>query len=159
VGGLVAAGDGAFAGGAAGLGAAGFAPAGVAAGFIAAEALAGAGVLAGGETGVACGEEVAPSGVPHRAQNLNVAAFSVMQFGHCLGGAPAASRGPLAGGVTDGFCIIVGAPSPSMGAPHDRQEPTSVSLFAPQRGHSILRLYDAFRRRVKTGVPATFRGW
>jgi hypothetical protein len=86
---------------------------------------------------------VAPSGVPQRAQNLNVAALSVMQFGHCLGGAPAASLPPLAGGDETAFCIMVGALSSSMGAPHDKQEPTSVSLFAPQRGHSMLRFYAA----------------
>src|SRR4051812_48845144 len=32
------------------------------------------------------GAPVAPRGVPHRAQNLKVPAFSVMQFGHCFGG-------------------------------------------------------------------------
>jgi hypothetical protein len=82
---------------------------------------------------------VAPSGVPQRAQNLNVAALSVMQFGHCLGGAPAASLPPFAGWAGTGFCIMVGALSSSMEAPHERQEPTSVSLFAPQRGQSMLR--------------------
>src|SRR5207244_346485 len=39
------------------------------------------------------GAAVAPRGVPQRAQNLKVAALSVMQFGHCFGGAPCASRG------------------------------------------------------------------
>jgi hypothetical protein len=53
---------------------------------------AGAGLLGGPATFAAPdaegGTPVAPRGVPHRAQNLNVAAFSVMQFGHCFGGAP-----------------------------------------------------------------------
>src|SRR5438067_2522952 len=143
VGGLVAVGAAALVAAGAGLaaaaaGGAGFRAAAGGAGR-AAGAVAFAAGFAGAGVAVCCGAPVAPSGVPHRAQNLNVAAFSVMQFGHCLGGAPAASRGPVlpdaAGGVA-GFCIIVGKPS-SIGAPHERQEPTSVSLFAPQRGHSM----------------------
>src|SRR5438477_876455 len=145
-GGGLAAGAAAFAG-AAGAGAGGRAPAGLAAavGAALAAGLAGAG---GAAAGPGAGALVAASGVPQRAQNLKVAAFKVMQFGHCLGGAPAARRGPVlaAGGGATGFCIMVGALSSSspMGAPHDRQEPTSVSLFAPQRGHSMPCFYNTF---------------
>src|SRR2546428_5606682 len=70
----------------------------------------------------------AVSGVPHRAQNLKLAAFSVMQFGHCLGGPPdCCSRGP---GVRAAGFIMVGAAASSAGkaTPHERHEPTSVSL-------------------------------
>jgi len=66
-------------------------------GAFAAEAGAGLGapaVFAG--PGAEGGAPVAPRGVPHRAQNLKVAAFNVMQFGHCFGGAPCASRGAAA---------------------------------------------------------------
>ena len=91
--------------------------------------------------GPAPGAAVAPSGVPQRAQNLNVAAFKVMQFGHCLGGAPWARRGELIlaeGGAASGFWAMVGRLSSSLSAaPHDRQDPTSVSLCAPQRGQSM----------------------
>ena len=86
------------------------------------------------------GAPVAPSGVPHRAQNLKVAAFNVMQFGHCLGGAPWARRGepPLPGAAAVGFCAMVGRLSSSLiEAPQERQEPTSVSLCAPQWGQSM----------------------
>jgi hypothetical protein len=71
---------------------------------------------------------LAVSGVPHRAQNLKLAAFSVMQFGHCLGGPPDCCSLP-AGALADAF-IMVGAAGSSAGnaAPHERQEPTSVSL-------------------------------
>jgi hypothetical protein len=71
---------------------------------------------------------LAVSGVPHRAQNLKLAAFSVMQLGHCLGGPPDCCSLP-AGALADGF-IMVGAAGSSAGnaAPHERQEPTSVSL-------------------------------
>ncbi|HYY52931.1 MAG TPA: hypothetical protein VE755_08670, partial [Myxococcales bacterium] len=66
--------------------AAGFGGGGGAGGFGVAAARGGA---AGGfdAAGFGAGAAVAPSGVPHRAQNLKVAAFSVMQFGHCFGGA------------------------------------------------------------------------
>gem|GEM_PF-2752442 len=110
---------------------------------------AGAGVAAGvgaPRTGAA----VAPRGVPQRAQNLNVAALRVMQFGHCFGGvAEVESRGAggLAGIDTD-FCIRVGISSASE-APHERQEPTSVSFCAPQRGQSMRRFYSHPLSRVK----------
>src|SRR5882672_5131747 len=90
--------------------------------------------------GAEAGAPVAPSGVPHRAQNLKVAAFNVMQFGHCLGGAPWARRAepPLPGAADIGFCAMVGRLSSSLiEAPQERQEPTSVSLCAPQRGQSM----------------------
>jgi len=87
------------------------------------------------------GAAVAPSGVPQRAQNLNVAAFNVMQFGHCFGGAPWARRGELTlaeGGAASGFWAMVGRLSSSLSAaPQERQDPTSVSLRAPQRGQSM----------------------
>ena len=68
------------------------------------------------------------SGVPHRAQNLKLAALRVMQFGHCFGEPPACCSLP-AGALADGF-IMVGAAASSAGkaAPHERHEPTSVSL-------------------------------
>jgi hypothetical protein len=90
--------------------------------------------------GAEAGAPVAPSGVPHRAQNLKVAAFKVMQFGHCLGGDPWPRRGePLLPGAADmGFCAMVGRLSSSLiEAPQERQDPTSVSLCAPQRGQSM----------------------
>src|SRR5207302_20999 len=70
---------------------------------------------------------LAARGVPHRAQNLKLAALSVMQFGHCLGGPPACCS-LAAGALAEGF-IIVGAASSSAGkaTPHERHEPTSVS--------------------------------
>ena len=106
-----------------------------------ARAGAGGGLEAAGAPGFAPGAAVAPSGVPQRAQNLKVAAFSVMQFGHCLGGAPCARRGeltfPAAGPDAAGFCAMVGRLVSLIAAPQDRQEPTSVSLCAPQRGHSM----------------------
>src|SRR5437868_4953657 len=113
--------------------------------------LTGAGGLGGGAdfAGAAApfgagapGAAVAPRGVPQRAQNLNVAALSVMQFGHCFGGAPCASRGAaaLAGedGGPCGFCAMVGRFSLSLtAAPQERQDPTSDSLCVPQRGQSM----------------------
>src|SRR5438067_480903 len=111
--------------------------------FDAAGARAGAGgaLEAAGAPGFAPGAAVAPSGVPQRAQNLKVAAFSVMHFGHCLGGAPCARRGeptfPAAGPDAAGFCAMVGRLVSLIATPQDRQEPTSVSLCAPQRGHSM----------------------
>src|SRR5204862_76678 len=36
-----------------------------------------------------------------------------------------------------GFAGAAGLGGAGGGAPHERQEPTSVSLFAPQRGHSM----------------------
>jgi hypothetical protein len=109
--------------------------------------------------GAEAGAPVAPSGVPHRAQNLKVAAFNVMQFGHCLGGAPWARRGepPLPGAAAVGFCAMVGRLSSSLiEAPQERQEPTSVSLCAPQRGQSMRRFYDAGQRRVKAATSVGF---
>jgi hypothetical protein len=148
---------------------AGFAPAGGGAGLLTgaaagADAAAGfAGAGAGLATGAAAftaagtdpGAPVASSGVPQRAQNLNVAAFSVMQFGHCFGGAPCWRRGEVDfGGAAMGFCAMVGRLSSSLiGAPQDRQEPTSVSFCAPQRGQSMQGFYDAARRRVKAATP------
>jgi hypothetical protein len=76
-------------------------------------------------------------GVPQRAQNLKLAAFNVMQLGHCLGGPPACcSLG--AGPFVEGF-IMVGAPASSgcKATPHERHEPTSVSLWAPHLGQSM----------------------
>src|SRR5207248_1974944 len=85
----------------------------------------------GGGTKLAAGE-VAPSGVPQRAQNLNVAALSVLQLGQALGGALGdASRGAGRGG---GLATRGGAASSGIGAPQLMQEPTSVSFSAPQRG-------------------------
>jgi hypothetical protein len=93
--------------------------------------------------------------VPQRAQNLNVAAFKVMQLGHCLGGALVASRGAgLAAGAASGFWAMVGrlSSASTSAAPQERQEPTSVSLCAPHRGQSMQRFYAAARRRVKAAV-------
>jgi hypothetical protein len=117
-------------GAAAGLAAAGFAgaAAGAAAGFPGCEG----GLLP--EVGAA----VAPSGVPQRAQNLNVAALSVLQLGHCLGGTLVpASRGAAGQGATTRGCDMVGASSSGSEAPQDMHEPTSVSLTAPHLGHSM----------------------
>ena len=86
------------------------------------------------------GTPVAPSGVPQRAQNLKVAAFRVMQLGHCLGGGPCERRGAaaLGGGAAAGLRARVGRLSFSLSeAPQERQGPTSVSLCAPQRGQSM----------------------
>src|SRR5207253_2987526 len=84
----------------------------------------------------ASGAPVAPSGVPQRAQNLNVAAFKVMQWGHCLGGAPEACS--LDAGLGDDFATrVVADPCSGSEAPQERQEPTSVSLCAPHFGQSM----------------------
>ncbi len=90
-------------------------------------------------TGGGAAGAVAPSGVPQRAQNLKVAAFSVLQLGHDLGGAfGEESRGAGRGG---GLAAGRGAASSSaIGAPQDMQEPTSVSFSAPQRGQ-IMRFF------------------
>ena len=105
------------------------------------------------------GTPVAPSGVPHRAQNLNVAAFNVMQFGHCFGGAPCARRGALAGpfaAAADGVRAIVGSPSSSpKEAPHEEQRPTSFRCARRSGDNPWNRFYDARQRRVKA---ATFGG-
>src|SRR5207302_212143 len=147
--------------------------AGALAGAAGADCLAGAGFIAGaaaapgraagfaGALGCAgCSDgPVAPSGVPQRAQNLKVAALSVMQLGHCLGGAPCCSRPfPVAEtGVFGGFCIMVGTASSSpIGAPQERHEPTSVSLCAPQRGQSMASLLCPAAKR---GQGARNRGW
>ena len=109
--------------------------------------------------GFGAGAAVAPSGVPQRAQNLNVAALSVMQFGHCLGGAPCPSRGeltlPPAGADPPGFCAMVGRLVSFIAAPQDRQEPTSVSLCAPQRGQSMRSVLCRCRNK---GQGADLRG-
>jgi hypothetical protein len=91
--------------------------------------------------GTDAGAPVAPSGVPHRAQNLNVAAFKAAQFGHSRGGASGGwKRGPGLEPVRAGFCSIVGGSSCCGNeAPHERHEPTSVSFQAPHFGHSIQR--------------------
>src|SRR5438128_297993 len=112
------------------------------------------------------GPAVAPSGVPQRAQNLNVAAFKVMQLGHCLGGAPeACSRGAGLGG--DDFAITVGADSCSGSwAPQERQEPTSVSFQAPHFGQSMSGIVVLGREQGQ-GAPRpqgprfseVFRNW
>ena len=73
---------------------------------------------------------MAPSGVPHRAQNLNVAALSVLQLGQALGGAPLGCR--RAAGRAWGLATC--AESSPSGAPQFRQEPTSVSFSTLQRG-------------------------
>jgi hypothetical protein len=89
---------------------------------------------AGGGTKLAAGE-VAPSGVPQRAQNLNVAALSVLHDGHALGGALGdASLGAGRGG---GLVGRGGGASSGIGAPQLMQEPTSVSFSALQRGQII----------------------
>src|SRR5438067_6711974 len=97
------------------------------------------------------GAAVAPNGVPQRAQNLKVDAFSVMQFGHCFGGAPCASRGeltfPAAGADAPGFWAMVGRLVSLIAAPQDRQEPTSVSLCAPQRGQSMRSVLCRCRKK------------
>src|SRR6267378_2869332 len=113
--------------------------------------------------GAEAGAPVAPSGVPHRAQNLNVAAFNVMQFGHCLGGAPWARRGepPLPGAAAMGFCAMVGRPSSSLiEAPQERQEPTSVSLCAPQRGQSMRPVLCRWPKKGQGGdLGGLFLDW
>jgi len=118
---------------AAALGPAGFAPEGAGAAAWADLAAPAAGLASGLATGqpatLAGGAAaLAVSGVPHRAQNLKVAAFSVMQFGHCRGGPPACCS-LCAGAREAGFIMVGAAPSSAAkGAPHERHEPTSVSL-------------------------------
>ena len=104
----------------------------------------------------------APSGVPQRAQNLKVAALSVMQFGHCRGGAPVPSLGPLFCACRDdGFAARVGRLSFSpMGAPQERQDPTSVSFWAPQREQSMRKVVCRATKRGQGGdVSRSFSGW
>jgi hypothetical protein len=107
----------------------------------------GAGFAARGAAAALGGTTFVPSGVPQRAQNLKVAAFNVMQFGHCRGGPPAARRG--APGFATAFCCARVASSSPIGVPQDTQVPTSLSLAAPQRGQSMPRLYAAPRTGVK----------
>jgi hypothetical protein len=65
---------------------------------------------------------------------LNVAAFNVMQLGHCLGGAPdACSLGPGFAGA-DFIMVVADSLSSGREAPQERQDPTSVSLKAPHFG-------------------------
>src|SRR2546425_7196092 len=106
---------------------------------------------------------LAVSGVPHRAKNLKLAALSVMQFGHCFGGPPACCSLPAGARAADGF-IMVGAPASSAGnaAPHERHEPTSVSLWAPHFGHSMWPfVVRAPKEGQGSGVArgATFLHW
>ena len=71
---------------------------------------------------------LAPSGVPQRAQNLNVAAFKVMQWGHCLGGAPEACS--LDAGLGDDFATrVVADPCSGSEAPQERQGLSFGSLM------------------------------
>src|SRR2546425_1048528 len=135
-------------------------------GRAAAVGLAGAGGFGGGAdfTGAAGpfagapGAAVAPRGVPQRAQNLKVAALSVMQFGHCFGGAPCASRGAAGeDGGACGFCAMVGRLSFSLiGAPQDRQDPRSDSLCAPQRGQSMRAVLCSRRKKGQGTEPRPF---
>jgi len=118
----------------------GAAPAAAGAGRAAAGAAAGfASRLATGQPATFGGGAAAlgVSGVPHRAQNLKLAAFSVMQFGHCLGGPPDCCN--FCAGAREAGFISVGSTmsSPGIGAPHERHEPTSVSLWAPHFGQSM----------------------
>ena len=93
------------------------------------------------------------SGVPHRAQNLKLAAFSVMQFGHCLGAPPDCCS--FCEGVREGGFIRVGSTmsSPGMCAPHERHEPTSVSLWAPHFGQSMWPVVVRARKEGQGACP------
>jgi hypothetical protein len=155
---------------AAGLGATGLAGLADIGGLAGTVAVAGAGLGAVAPTGIlapgaepmpVCGDGFdgrggaalpAPSGVPQRAQNLNVAAFKVVHFGHCFGGAPAASRAfpeaPAVGAAGDLAAIIC--------APQDTHDPTPVSLAAPQRGHSMAQVVSRARKRGQGAARAGF---
>ena len=95
----------------------------------------------------------AGSCAPHRAQNLNVAAFSVAHAGHCLG-APAASRG-----------FAVGAAGPAVfgvasGDPHDWQDAAPPSVSAPQRGQAMPQVVSfAPKRGQGTARAGVFGNW
>jgi len=119
---------------AAGREAGGFAPegAGLAAwGDLAAPAAGFASGLATGHPATFGGgaAPLAVSGVPQRAQNLKLAAFNVMQFGHCRGGPPDCCSLCAGAAREAGFIMVAAAASSAAnGAPHERHEPTSVSL-------------------------------
>src|SRR2546426_9546708 len=78
-----------------------------------------------------------------------------MQFGHCFGGAPCASRGAAGeDGGACGFCAMVGRLSFSLiGAPQDRQDPRSESLCAPQRGQSMRAVLCSPRKKGQGTEP------
>jgi hypothetical protein len=95
-----------------------------------------AAVFAAGQPATFAGGVEVESGVPQRAQNLKVGALSDAHFGHCFcGPAPACARG--AGAAAAGFTTVGADASVAKAAPHERQEPTSVSFHAPHFGQSM----------------------